>query len=374
MNLPLFKIYWDEKDIKYVKNKIRSGQYWCTGKENEVFEKKITEYLDIPYCISLNSGGSALHALMIAYDFGPGDEIIVPSFTFIATAYSPLYTGAKPCFVDIEDSQYGLDPDLVNEAITSKTKAILPIHFSGIPCKINKLKEIAEDNNIVLIEDAAEAFGAKIENNRVGTIGDSSIFSFCHNKIFTTSEGGCIVTHNKKIYDRISKILSYGRISEGNYFTTNKGIDYVAVGYNWRLSSILAALGIAQIEKVDKIIKMRRNLASKFNKNLEKIPDISPIELTEKLFGVYQMYNILLEDEISRNRLIGYLNKNEIYSKIYFEPVHKYSIFRNIGFRDLDLPITEDVSSRILAIPFYPHMTDEEMNYLFTKLRNFSEV
>ena len=133
MNLPLFKIYWDEKDIDYVNKKIISGQYWCTGEENEILENKICEYLDMPYCISLNSGGSALHALMIAYDIGPGDEVIVPSFTFIATAYSPLYTGGTPRFADIEDSQYGLDPDSVNEAITSKTKAILPIHFAGTP-------------------------------------------------------------------------------------------------------------------------------------------------------------------------------------------------------------------------------------------------
>lgn len=373
MNLPLFKIYWDEKDIDYVNKKIISGQYWCTGKENEILENKICEYLDMPYCISLNSGGSALHALMIAYDIGPGDEVIVPSFTFIATAYSPLYTGGTPRFADIEDSQYGLDPDSVNEAITSKTKAILPIHFAGIPCKINELKEIAEDNNLILIEDAAEAFGAKIKDKKVGTIGESSIFSFCHNKIFTTSEGGCIVTHNKKIFDRISKILSYGRVSEENYFTTTKGIDYVSVGYNWRLSSILAALGISQIEKVDKLVEMRRNLASRLDKKIDEISGISRVELPEDMYGVYQMYNILLEEEKTRDKLIEYLRKNEIYSKIYFDPAHKYSIFMDKEFSKVDLPVTERVSSRILAIPFYPNMTDEEINYLINYLRNFSE-
>jgi len=172
MNLPLFKIYWDEKDIDYVNKKIISGQYWCTGEENEILENKICEYLDMPYCISLNSGGSALHALMIAYDIGPGDEVIVPSFTFIATAYSPLYTGGTPRFADIEDSQYGLDPDSVNEAITPKTKAILPIHFAGIPCKINVIPCNSDDPKFLPPSwDEVEKFDQYVnKSNRTITI------------------------------------------------------------------------------------------------------------------------------------------------------------------------------------------------------------
>lgn len=373
MKLPLFKIYWDKKDVNNVNNKIKSGKYWCTGKENEILEKKISEYLDIPYCVTLNSGGSALHALMIAHNISQGDEVIVPSFTFIATAYSPLYTGARPIFVDIEEKQLGLDPEAVMEAITPKTKAILPIHYGGIPCKIDQLREIADDHNIILIEDAAEAFGAKHKGKMIGTIGNSSIFSFCHNKIFTTSEGGCIVTHNKKIYEKIKQITSYGRISKGNYFTTTKGIDYLSVGYNWRMSSILATLGISQLEKVDKLISMRRKVATIFNEKINKIDGISQIKIPEELFTVYQMYSIILENEKTRDNLIEFLNKNKISSKIYFDPANKYSLFKELGLNNLDLPVTYKIASKILTIPFYPNMENNEINYLMNTLTKFTE-
>ncbi|NJE47893.1 DegT/DnrJ/EryC1/StrS family aminotransferase, partial [Thermococcus sp. GR7] len=152
-------------------------------------------------------------------------------------AYAPLYVGAKPVFADIEEETLGLDPEDVKEKITSKTKAILPIHYGGMPCKIRELREIAEDYNLVLIEDAAEAFGAKIREKFVGTFGDSAIFSFCQNKIFTTSEGGAVITDSKEIYERLKLLVSYGRITEGDYFTSGANSDYVEVGYNWRLST-----------------------------------------------------------------------------------------------------------------------------------------
>mgnify|MGYP003973942941 CR=1 FL=1 len=374
MNLPLFKIYWDKNDVEHVNNKITSGEYWCTGKENEIFESKISEYLEIPYCISLNSGGSALHALMIAHGIGNGDEVIIPSFTFIATAYSPMYTGGKPVFADIEDERLGLDPNSVLEAITPKTKAIIPIHYGGIPCKIRELREIADDHNLILIEDAAEAFGAKIKDKKVGTTGDSSIFSFCHNKVFTTSEGGCIVTHDQKIYDKIKKILSYGRVSEGNYFTTAKGIDYVSLGYNWRLSSILAALGISQIEKIDELIDMRRTVAKKLDTKISTIEGISSMEIPKELYAVYQMYSVLMDNNTQRDKLIEYLLSKDIYSKIYFDPVHKYSVFKDLKLDKIDLPVTEEISSKIITLPFYPNMSDGEIDYLTSSLKSFRET
>jgi len=374
MRIPLFKIYWDEEDLNAAKEIIRSGMHWCLGRQIEEFEKRISEYVGAKYCITFNSGGSALHALMLAYGFKPGNEIIVPSFTFIATAYAPLYVGAKPVFADIEEETLGLDPEDVKEKITKRTKAIVPIHYGGLPCKIKELKDIAEDYNLILIEDAAEAFGAKIKDRYVGTFGDAAIFSFCQNKIFTTSEGGCVVTDDRKIYERLKLIVSYGRVTEGDYFTSSSNIDYVTIGYNWRLSTILATLGLSQLKKVGKLIEMRRKNAKYLNKELRKIDGIRPPTEPDNYFAVYQLYTIrVINGSERRNSLMEFLTKKGISTKIYFEPAHKYSIFKQLGYANVNLPITENISSQVLTLPMYPHMTKEELNYIISSVREFFE-
>ncbi|EHP89555.1 DegT/DnrJ/EryC1/StrS family aminotransferase [Methanotorris formicicus] len=372
MRIPLFKIYWDEEDIEAVEKIIKSGMFWSSGKEIEEFENKISQYIGSKYCVVFNSGSSALHALMKVYDFKEGDEIIVPSFTFIATAIAPLYVNAKPVFADIEEETLGLNPDDVLEKMTNKTKAIMPIHYGGMPCKIKELKEIAEDYNLILIEDAAEAFGAKVNDKNVGTFGDSAISSFCQNKIFTTGEGGCVVTNNEELYKKLKLIVSYGRISERNYFEGQSITDYVDIGHNWRLSTILASLGISQLNKVDKLIEMRRKNAEYLNKELNKIDGINVIKPPKNYFAVYQLYSIILENNKIRDELMNYLKEKGIATKIYFEPCHKYSVFKKLGY-NIKLPTTENISSRILTLPMYPHMNKDELNYIINTIKEFFE-
>ncbi len=373
MRIPLFKIYWDENDIKAVEEVIRSGRYWCTGKQIEELEHMISEYLGAKYCVTFNSGGSALHALMLAYGFKPGDEIIVPAFTFIATAFAPLYVGAKPVFADIEEETFGLDPEDVKERITNKTKAILPIHYGGMPCRIQELKEIAEDYGLILIEDAAESFGAKIKDKYAGTFGDSAIFSFCHNKIFTTGEGGCVVTDNTELYRRLKLLVSYGRVVKGgDYFSANTGVDYITVGYNWRLSTILAALGISQLRRVTTSIKMRRRNAHYLTEQLRDIDGVKPPIEPEGYFAVYQLYTIrVLDGREKRDSLSEFLYENGISTKVYFEPVYNYSIFKSLGYVDIRLPVTEMISSQALTLPMYPDMTQEELDYIVSSIKEF---
>ena len=189
MDIPLFKIFWDERDVESVTKVIRKGTNWANGSEIVEFENKIAEYAGKTYAVTFNSGTSALHAALLANDIGPKDEVIVPSFTFIATANAPLFVGARPIFAEIEGATYGLNPEDVQKRITSRTKAIMPIHYGGCPCQIKELQEIAEDNHILLIDDAAEALGAKIENRKIGSFGDSTIFGFCQNKIIQPVKG-----------------------------------------------------------------------------------------------------------------------------------------------------------------------------------------
>jgi perosamine synthetase len=369
--IPLFRIYWDEDCIMEINEVIKSGMNWAIGPKVEEFENAISEYIGVKYTVSFNSGTSALHALLLAHEIRPGDEIIVPSFTFIATANATLFVGAKPIFADIEEETFGLDPQDVNEKITEKTRAIIAVHYGGCPCKVRELREIADDHRILLIEDAAEAFGAKIWDSKVGTFGDSAMFSFCQNKVITTGEGGAAVTNDKKIYERLKLIRSHGRLEDQQYFSSTQVGEYVELGYNWRLSNILAALGLAQIKKVDRIIEVRRKKAQMITEGLMKIKDIITPRPPEGYFHVYQLYTIRVPSKM-RDALMKYLTRKGIMSKIYFNPVHLTMFYKmKFGFKGGELPITEKVSKEVLSLPIYPTMTVEEINYIVNSIGEF---
>ena len=249
--IPLYRIYTDDEDEKIVNKVILRGNTWAIGPEIEEFENNIKNYVGTDYCIALNSGTSGLHATLLAYGLGNGDEIIVPSFSFISTANSVLFVNGKPKFADIEEETFGLSPDSISNAINSKTKAIIPMDYGGLSCKITEISEIAKKNNLILIEDAAECLGSTVKGAKVGSQSDSAIFSFCGNKVLTTGEGGAVVTNSKKIYEKIKLIRSHGRQDSINYFKNPSKSQYLSLGYNWRMSSLTAALGISQLKKLD---------------------------------------------------------------------------------------------------------------------------
>ena len=372
--IPLFKIYWTEEDIESITNVIKRGAYWATGPEIQEFEREISEYAGTKYAVAFNSGTSALHALLLAYDLKQGDEVIIPSFTFIATANAPLFVGAKPIFAEIEGKTYGLDPENVKEKITKRTKAIMLMHYGGCPCLYTKeLKEIAEDHNLLLIEDAAESLGAKIKDKKVGTFGDSAMFSFCQNKVISTGEGGAITTDSKEIYEKLKLIRSHGRLETQDYFTSTGPMDYICLGYNFRMPTMIAALGISQIKKIEKIIKMRRDKAEYMTKKLSKIKEITLPIPPHDYFHVYQMYTIRINDtKQTRDKLIQYLAEKGIMSKVYFDPIHLTYFYRNkFGFKKGDLPITEKISEQVLSLPLYPTLTEKEIDYITNSIYNF---
>ena len=371
--IPLFKIYSDNDDIIGVTDVIKRGSYWATGPEIQEFEQKISEYVGTKYTIAFNSGTSALHALLYAYDIKQGDEVIVPSFTFISTANAPLFVGAKPIFAEIEEKNYGLDPEDVKERITSKTKAIMPIHYGGSPCLIRELKEIAEDYNLLLIEDAAESLGAKIGDEMVGTFGDAAMFSFCQNKIISTGEGGAISTDSKEIYDKLKLIISHGRSETQDYFSSTENFDYVTLGYNFRMSTLTAALGVSQIEKIGDIIQMRRDKAEYMSKKLSDVGDITLPAPMSNYYHVYQMYPIMVSDKL-RDGLVKHLSNSGIITKIYFPPVHLTSFYKNtFGYDIGDYPVTEMISNQILSLPIYPTLEEKEIDYISECIKQYFE-
>ena len=369
--IPLFKIYWDEEDVEAITEAIKAGMNWAVGPNVVNFEKLIANYVGTKYALTFNSGTSALHAALLAHEIKQVDEVIVPSFTFIATANAPLFVKAKPVFADIEEETFGLDPGDVNEKITKKTKVIMPIHYGGSACKIRELKEIAEDNNLLLIEDAAESLGAKIKEQKVGTFGDSAMLSFCQNKVITTGDGGAIVTDSRAIYEKLKLIRSHGRLETTDYFSSTEYMDYVTLGYNFRMSNIIASLGVAQLKKTDKIIEMRRKNAKYLTVRLKReIKEIITPTLPKDYCHVYQMYTTRVDN---RDELMKHLADKGIMTKVYFSPVHLTHFYKNELGYSCKLPVTEEISTQVLTLPMYPALTKEEMDYIVKEIKNFYE-
>lgn len=366
MKIPLYKIYWDEEDVNGVTEVIKKGMYWAIGPDIERFEKTVAEYVGTRYAMAFNSGTSALHAMLLACEIGSGDEIVVPSFTFIATANSALFVGAKPVFADIEDKTCGLDPKDVEKKISSKTKALMPIHYGGLPCQIKELEEIAEDRKLLLLEDAAESIGASVDGKKVGSFGDASMLSFCGNKVITTGEGGMVLTDSRDICERLKLIRSHGRLETENYFTTAKVMDYVVLGFNWRMSTITAALGITQMKKLDKVVELRRKNSTYLTRKLSEIDGIVPPSEPKGYYCIYQMYTMRVkEGKKKRDALQKYLTDKGIGTKVFFEPVHLTHFYREkFKYKGGELPTTEKLSEQVLTLPMYPTLTREEMDYM----------
>ncbi len=371
--IPLYRVFTDENDIKQISNVIKRGMDWAIGPEIEKFESSFAQYIGRKYCIAFNSGTSAGHAALIALGINAKSEVIVPSFTFISTANWPLMVQASPKFADIEMQTYGMDPEDLESKISKKTKAVIPIHYGGLPCKINEIKEISNKNKFYLIEDAAESFGASLNGRKIGSFGTVSIFSFAGNKILTTGEGGALCTDSKELYEKIKLIRSHGRQLHSGYFSSMQDHDYFSLGYNWRMSSITAALGLSQLDKIEKIIEMRRNNAKYYQSKLKNIKEIS---LQEELPGfkhVYQFYPILLRNSTVRTKLMNFLASKGIMTRVFFKPVHKTMFFSKIGYGSLNLPNTEKISKQILALPMFPTLQKEEIDYIIDTITKFFE-
>jgi perosamine synthetase len=368
--LPLYKILTDEEDLRMVSDVIKRGQYWTIGPEIEQFENAVKEYVGSKYCIAFNSGTSALHAVLLAYGIKKNDEIIVPSFSFISTVNSVLFVNGHPIFSDIEEETYGLDPKIIEQKITQKTKAIIPMDYGGQSCKMFELNSIANDNNLVLIEDAAEGLGASIKNKKVGSVSETAIFSFCGNKVLTTGEGGAVVTNSEEIHEKLKLLRSHGRVDKMNYFDDPSHPQYLGIGYNWRMSSITAALGLSQINKLEKLIKMRQVNAAYLSSKLDKISKIQTPNISKDNEHIFQMYTIRLPDVNIRDGLQSHLTKKGIFSKVYFDPIHLTAFYKN-NFQIPHLPITEKIAQQVISLPIYPNMTNEEKDYLVDSISEF---
>ena len=239
-------------------------------------------------------------------------------------------------------------------------------------CKIPEIKEKAQESNLLLIEDGAESLGSSVNGKKVGSLSDATIFSFCGNKVLTTGEGGAVVTNSKEIIEKVKLIRSHGRLDHKNYFNDPSSPQYLELGYNWRMSSITASLGIAQLNKLQKIIKMRQENAQYLSSRLSKHHKITIPNIPTGYDHIYQMYTIRLPNKQIRDELHDYLVKKRIFSKVYFEPIHKMDFYSKEN--STVLPITEKISEQVLTLPMYPNMENEEKEYLIDSISEFFEM
>lgn len=361
-SIPLFEIPWDQRDVANAVDSITRGSYWANGPYVEAFETGLEEYLGVEHAVTVNSGTTALVAALTAHGVGEGDEVIVPSFTFIATANAVRRVGARPVFADIQRAAYGLDPDAVADAISDDTAAIVPVHPYGAACEIDALTELAADADIPLIEDAAESFGADYEGTLLGTFGESAALSFCQNKILPTGEGGAVVTDDDGIARRVERYRSHGRVSD-EYFQSADSGEYVGVGTNVRMSDLVASIGCAQLEKVEANIAGRRRAADRLSTGLADVPGVEPHAAAGRGRHVYQLYTVTLETDVDRSVVIDTLTEREIASKVYWEPaVHQTRAYSEEDGESASLPVTEDVAGRVLSLPIHPELRPAEVD------------
>jgi perosamine synthetase len=357
---PVYQPTLSGNEKKYVVECLDSTWISSKGKFIAKFEEEFSTFLNIKYSASVSNGTVALHVALLALGIGPGDEVIVPSFTYIASVNAIYYTGATPVFVDSDPVTWQMNPEEVKQKITSGTKAIMAVHLYGHPCEMDKLVKICTENNLFLVEDCAEAFGSKFNGNLVGGFGDISTFSFFGNKTITTGEGGMVSTDDKELYEKVFHLKGQGLAKGKEYF-------HDVIGYNYRMTNICAALGCAQLERADEIISKKRQIADWYKEFLTDLPLKLHIE-SENTFHTFWMITIMVDETGHRDELREYLKQNEIETRPGFFPVHKMPMY--IKNNEV-LPVAESLGGRGINLPSYPELTKDDVQFISNTVKQF---
>lgn len=359
MKIPLSSPDIDQAEIDAVVGVLRSSRL-SLGKKLEEFESEFASYIGALHAAAVSSGTAALHLAIRALGIGEGDEVILPSFAFIAIANALRYERVSPVFVDIDPRTLNLDPSRIEEAITPRTRAIMVVHTFGVPAAMDEIMQIAQRRGLLVIEDACEALGAELSGEKVGTFGDAGVFGFYPNKQITTAEGGMVVTRHPEIAARIRALRNHGRPATGDRFV------HAELGYNYRLSELHCALGVAQLKRVAEILSLRQRVALGYRQRLGKLSSLQ-LPLLEIPGGriSWFVYVIRLAKGVGaaqRNAVIAKLAQRGIEAGRYFAPIHLQPACRDLPAPRSPLPITESVAGRTLALPFFNRITNSQLD------------
>ncbi|RKL68340.1 UDP-4-amino-4,6-dideoxy-N-acetyl-beta-L-altrosamine transaminase [Salipaludibacillus neizhouensis] len=365
--LPYGKQWIDDKDIQAVVDVLK-GNYLTTGPAVNKFEELFASYVGVKYAVSFSNGTAALHGACFVAGIGAGDEVITTPMTFAASANCVLYQKAIPVFADICEQTYNLDPVKVKELVNEKTKAIIPVDFTGQPAKLDEINKIAKDHNLIVIEDAAHAVGATYKGKKVGTVSDMTMFSLHPVKHITTGEGGMITTNNKEYYEKLLQFRSHGITRDEDKLLRNDGPWYYEMqflGYNYRMTDIQAALGFSQLEKLDKFVGLRRKYVSLYNEAFSKLEQIKTPYQAPEGNSSWHLYIIRLNLEKligSRKEVFEALQNENIGVNVHYIPVYYQPYYHQLGYEKGLCPKAEELYEEIISLPLFPKMSEEDVN------------
>lgn len=345
-----------EEERKAVMEVLESGML-VQGAKVEQFEKEFARYVGTEHAVATSSGTTALHMALLAMGIGPDDEVITTPFSFIATANSILFCGAKPVFADIDSKTFNINPDRIAEKITPRTKAIIPVHLYGHPADMDPINELAKKHNLKILEDAAQAHGSEYNGKKVGSLSDCAAFSFYATKNMITGEGGMVTTDNGDLANKLRQLRNHGQ---------SKTYEHECLGFNLRMMNLTAAIGLEQLKKLDNFNQKRIENAKFLTKHLKnhvQTPHISP-----KVKHVFHQYTIKTED---RDSLLKNLNDSGVGARVYYpKPIHMQPYYQKIGYKNF-LPTAEETSKKVISLPIHPNLSQKDLNLIVDSIKGF---
>lgn len=363
--IPYARQYIDQDDIDAVINVLRSD-YLTTGPCIAEFEKEFARYVHAKYAVAVSSGTAALHAACFAAGIKAGDEVITTPLTFAASANAVLYMGGKPVFADIDPHTYNIAPQEIRKNINDKTKAVIPVHYAGQPCDMDEITKIAEEHNLMVIEDAAHALGAVYKNRRVGSISPMTIFSFHPVKHITTGEGGMITTNDEELYKRLMLFRTHGITRDPRMILRNQGgwyYEQLELGHNYRITDMQAALGVSQLKKVDMFIQRRKEIVRMYNDAFRESAEIiTPFQL-EGCGSSWHLYVIQLKSK-NRKEVFDKLRAKGIGVNVHYIPVYMHPYYRKNGYAHVACANSERLYGKIISLPLFFGLADDEAAFV----------
>jgi perosamine synthetase len=363
LKYPIYRPYFTGNEKKYVQECFDDGWISSIGKYVEKFESSFSKYLGVKYSVSSTSGTSSLHLALLALEIKKGDEVLLPSLTFVATANVIAYCGATPVFVDSCTDTFLLDTEDLKKKITKKTKAVIAANLYGNSCNLKEIQNICKENGIYLIEDNAESLGTTFENKLLGNFGDISCFSFYGNKTITTGEGGMVCTNNFEIAEKIKLFKEQGFVKNAKEYYTHS-----VIGYNYRMTNVAAAIGFAQLESINEIIDKKRIIAKNYIDQLSSIHELTFQHVTPNVKSSYWLFNIVCRSNVERDSLAQSLIEKSIDSRPLFLPLNELNIFKNQKGKT---PNSKKISQVGLSLPSYPDLNEQDIKNISSEIKRF---
>lgn len=359
-NIPIYQPSLSGNEKKYVNECLDSTWISSKGRFIAEFEQKFAAYTNIRHATTVCNGTVALHLALVALGIGPGDEVIVPTLTYISSVNAITYTGATPVFVDSLESTWQIDPEDVRRKLTDRTRAIMVVHLYGHPCDMDPLVAIAREHGLFMIEDCAEAFGTLYKGQHVGSFGDIATYSFFGNKTITTGEGGMVVTNDETLFDRAFHFKGQGLAKHRQYW-------HDVVGYNYRMTNICAAIGLAQLEQADDLLEKKRQIAQRYTEGLKGVPVTVHTEVGDVQHSFW-MCSILVDDPATRDPLRAALEREGIETRPVFYPVHTMPMYAQKFQKH---PVAERIGWRGINLPSWPDLKKEQVEFICRCIASF---